>query len=277
MDDNYVRLEGGLLDEKEALDENLASHTKAMRKLKTVAMVTVFLFGVEMASDFPASTIEILTDSSHLTQDMVGFVISMVALHISMRPACSQQTFGWQRVEIVGAIASILFLMSMTLWLVVQATKKYFGSNHEDDVKELLLTSLRGVLFNLIQMTILYQWGSKKQDREEHGYGERSESKKERRNIILDATYLYVLGDMLMSIGVLISSLIIYYNENLLIAEPICTYVFAILVGFVVYPTLADCMMVLLEGVPVNFDRSKFFDDVRKVEGVTGVSKFHIW
>ena len=54
------------------------------------------------------------------------------------------------------------------------------------------------------------------------------------RNINVDAAYLHVLGDMLMSVGVIIAATIIYFKEDWKVADPICTYLFSVIVCFTV-------------------------------------------
>lgn len=42
------------------------------------------------------------------------------------------------------------------------------------------------------------------------------------------------MGDMIMSIGVCIAAAVIYYEPTWTIADPICTYVFSIIVCYTV-------------------------------------------
>ena len=69
-----------------------------------------------------ANSIAIFTDTAHLASDMVGFMMSMVAMKMSMRPASKELTFGWHRAEIIGTMVSIIFLLTLTIWLVFEAT-----------------------------------------------------------------------------------------------------------------------------------------------------------
>jgi len=69
-----------------------------------------------------ANSIAIFTDTAHLASDMVGFMMSMVAMKMSMRPASKELTFGWHRAEIIGTMISIIFLLTLTIWLVFEAT-----------------------------------------------------------------------------------------------------------------------------------------------------------
>jgi len=53
---------------------------------------------------------------------MIGFVISMAAMKISMRESSKSYTFGWQRAEIIGTLLSIIFMLTLTIWLLFEAT-----------------------------------------------------------------------------------------------------------------------------------------------------------
>ena len=57
-------------------------------------------------------------------------------------------------------------------------------------------------------------------------------------NLNLSAAYLHIMGDMIMSIGVIIASIIIYFDENLWMADPICTFVFSIIVFVTTVPII---------------------------------------
>ena len=68
-----------------------------------------------------ANSIAIFTDTAHLASDMIGFMMSIVALKISQRPASKELTFGWHRAEIIGTLMSVIFLLTLTIWLVFEA------------------------------------------------------------------------------------------------------------------------------------------------------------
>jgi zinc transporter 2 len=55
---------------------------------------------------------------------MIGFGMSIIALKMSMRPASKELTFGWHRAEIIGTMISVIFLFTLTIWLVVEAMQR---------------------------------------------------------------------------------------------------------------------------------------------------------
>jgi len=77
-----------------------------------------------MIGGYLANSIAIYTDSAHLASDMIGFAISMLALKMAMRPSSKDLTFGWHRAEILGTLISIVFLLTLTIWLVFEATDR---------------------------------------------------------------------------------------------------------------------------------------------------------
>ena len=47
---------------------------------------------------------------------------------------------------------------------------------------------------------------------------------------------------MIMSIGVVIAAIVIYFYPNMTIADPICTFIFSIIVIITVQPIVKNCI-----------------------------------
>lgn len=86
-----------------------------------------------------------------------------------------------------------------------------------------------------------------------------------------------MLGDLVMSIGVIISSVIIYFHPTWTIADPLCTYLFSIIVCVTTLPTIKVCMTVLIESAPMYIDPDQVKSQMQKIEGVDEVHEFHLW
>jgi cation diffusion facilitator family transporter len=98
-----------------------------------------------------------------------------------------------------------------------------------------------------------------------------------RRHINVDAAFLHALGDMIMSIGVCVAATIIYFQPTWVIADPICTFVFSVIVCFTVTPIVKNCINVLMEGAPSEIDSDDLIADIRAVQGVVDLHNFHLW
>lgn len=96
--------------------------------------------------------------------------------------------------------------------------------------------------------------------------------------------YLFLKGDILQSIGVLIAAIFIYcfggdngqYNYWHL-ADPICTFIFSIIVVFTTVSVCRDCVRVLMEGTPVEIEIEKFKKQLLSIKHVIEIHDLHIW
>jgi len=100
--------------------------------------------------------------------------------------------------------------------------------------------------------------------------------KKIERNINVESAMLHVLGDLLMSVGVIIAAIIIYFTDWQM-ADPLCTYLFSVIVCVTVFPTLKNCMTVLMEVAPADVDVEKIKEDIKKCPNVIALHEFHLW
>ncbi len=85
------------------------------------------------------------------------------------------------------------------------------------------------------------------------------------------------MGDLLNSVGVIIASLIIYFYEEATIADPICTYIFSVIVVYQSLPIIKECLHVLMEGSPMDYDIEKVEKAFKNIQGVREVHDVHIW
>ena len=93
---------------------------------------------------------------------------------------------------------------------------------------------------------------------------------------------LHVLGDAIMSVGIIIASIIIYIWEDLWWFDPLCTYLFAVIVAVTTIPTTKRCLLVLMEGAPTNFDAAQLKKDILGLNTaqenyIKDVHDLHVW
>lgn len=127
-----------------------------MEKLKLVTFVSIFFIIAQCIGGYLSNSIAIYTDSAHLATDLIGFAMSITAIKMSQQPSCKKYTYGWHRAEIIGTMMSVVFLITITMWLFFEATNRLLVES-EVKGKQMLITAILGLIFNLIQMKILHQ------------------------------------------------------------------------------------------------------------------------
>jgi len=291
MDTNEMK-KNLLEDTDEAYKEHRVQMEKANYKViskltKISIFCTVFMI-IELIGGYVANSLAIMTDAAHLLSDLSGFIISIVSLYIATRPANFELTYGYHRAEVVGALASILIIWVLTVWLVKEAIQRLIEPSEINSVV-MLCISIMGLIFNIIMGKILasedlpnaFEDAGEKKALPKEGDVEMNAKPDEQQSAVLRATIIHILGDMIQSIGVIIAAAIIYFfqdsNPGIVIVDPICTFVFCIIVLCTTIPITKDCLNVLMEASPKEIDIKALTEELARVVGVVDIHDVHIW
>merc|ERR1712051_37830 len=126
-----------------------------MKKLCIAVMVSMVFIVAELVGGWWAGSIAIMADAAHLSSDIVGFGISIIALRLGQKGPSDHLTYGWNRAEIIGTMVSVSTIWIMTVWLLIEATMRFFEPPQVMGDKMLLIAVI-SLVFNLIQMKILH-------------------------------------------------------------------------------------------------------------------------
>lgn len=96
-------------------------------------------------------------------------------------------------------------------------------------------------------------------------------------NLNIRAAFIHVIGDFVQSLGVLIAALVVYIWPEYQIVDPICTFVFAIIVLLTTIGILRDATNVLMEGIPNGINFIEVRERLQKMPGVIRVHNLRIW
>jgi cation diffusion facilitator family transporter len=86
-----------------------------------------------------------------------------------------------------------------------------------------------------------------------------------KKSMNLRAALINVLGDLVQNLGVAISGVVIYLYPNLQIFDPICTFLFSLIVLIVTIPIMIDCIKILMEGTPDEINTNSLIEELIKV------------
>ncbi|CAD5125838.1 DgyrCDS14038 [Dimorphilus gyrociliatus] len=248
-----------------------------------------------------------MSDALHLGSDLAGFLVSLFALWLAKRPPSATLTYGYYRAEVVGALISVLIIWLITGILIYEGVQRIINRNYELKPLWMLITAIVGVIFNLVMGTVLHCGIERCKIPHGHSHGSDTEviiendvlssnnnnhdnnnsenenqepiivENSKKKNINVNAALIHVIGDFVQSCGVLIASIIILLRPEYKIADPICTFIFSIIVLFTTITVLKDIIVVFMEGSP-NRNRIILMErDLRSNSSVLSVHDLHIW
>ncbi len=217
--------------------------------------LTLAFLIAEVIGGILTNSLALLSDAAHMATDVIALAISLVAVRLSRKPADAKRTYGYARMEAIGAMVNGLLLFAVAFYVLWEAAHRFSEPPEVASIGMMVIASL-GLLVNLIAMRLL-----------KAGSGE---------SLNLKCAYLEVWADMLGSLGVIIAAVLIMVT-GWRVVDPIV----AVLIGLWVLPRtwtlLREAGQVLMQGVPTGLDIEIVRRALTEQPGVAQVHDLHIW
>lgn len=217
--------------------------------------LTLAFLIAEVIGGILTNSLALLSDAAHMATDVIALAISLVAVRLSRKPADAKRTYGYARMEAIGAMVNGLLLFAVAFYVLWEAAHRFSEPPEVASIGMMVIASL-GLLVNLIAMRLL-----------KAGSGE---------SLNLKGAYLEVWADMLGSLGVIIAAVLIMVT-GWRVVDPIV----AVLIGLWVLPRtwtlLREAGQVLMQGAPTGLDIEIVRRALTEQPGVAQVHDLHIW
>jgi len=135
---------------------------RSLKKIKLAAFLCLLFMVGEFVAGWLSNSVAVYSDALHMLSDLTGFLINIFGLRLSLRPPSDMWTFGYERVEIIAAIASICLILLLTVGLCYEASQRIVHPP-EVDGRIMIIVACVGISTNIILSCILSQDG--------HGHG----------------------------------------------------------------------------------------------------------
>ncbi len=98
----------------------------AVRRRLTVALVaTVFVALLEFAGGAASRSLALTSDAVHVCTDVLALALALVATIGAARPPDRRRTFGYGRIEVLGALVNGTLLLVATIAIVYEAARRF--------------------------------------------------------------------------------------------------------------------------------------------------------
>jgi len=216
-----------------------------------LALVAMLAEGI---GGWVAHSLALLSDAGHMLADAAAIALSLFAVRIGARPADARRTYGYYRLEILAALLNGAVLIAIAVGIAIEAWQRLMHP-HPVNVRVVVLLALFGIALNAAGMWLTHARDS---------------------SMNLRSTFLHLFGDLLNSVGVLASALIIAWTGRPE-ADPLISFLIA---GTIVWSAVRLCreaVDILLEGFPAHLDFSEVNEALGEVPGVAAVHDLHVW
>ena len=226
----------------------------ARRGLVFALGVTALVAALEFWGGARSHSLALTSDAVHVCMDLFALGVALVAAIGAARPADPRRTYGYGRIEVLGALVNGTLLLVATVVIVYEAVRR-LGTPTEPHALTMTIVAAVGLTLNVCVGLVLHR---------------------ESRDLNVRAALFHVVGDALGAIAVVIGGIVIGLTGAAWIDPALSLFVAAIIVAGVVR-LMRDATNVLLESVPSDVDAGALVTHLERIGGVSGVHDLHVW
>jgi cobalt-zinc-cadmium efflux system protein len=228
------------------------------RRLSIALVVIGVFFVVEAVAAFWTNSLALFSDAGHMLTDVVGLGMALAAIQLANRfergPG-SGHTFGLYRLEILAAFVNAILLFGVAIWVLVEAARRL---GREPEVLEgpLLVVAVLGLVANLVALALLHR-----------GSGE---------SLNVRGAYLEVLADLIGSVGVIISAVLLL-TFGWAWVDPLIGAAIGVWILPRTWRLGRSAVRVLLQAAPEHVAVDRLHTELSQIDGVSDVHDLHVW
>lgn len=237
-------------------DHHVAADNGQMRKILWTAIILNLLFvGVEAGVGLWQNSLSLLSDAGHNLSDVFSLALVVVGLHLVKVHSNERYTYGYKKSTILISLANAILLLVAVGVIIAESVHKLRNPAAIDGAV-ISWTAGVGILINGLT-TLLLMRGQK-------------------GDLNIRGAFLHMAADTLVSIGVVVSGIIISHTGWFII-DPIIGIVIAVVILISTWELLRDSMRLALDGVPEGIEVEEVMQAMRDTAHVTDVHHLHVW
>jgi cobalt-zinc-cadmium efflux system protein len=221
--------------------------------------ITVILNGIITIGQFVggivSGSLALISDALHNLSDVISVILAYLAHRIGMKPQTLQSTFGYKRAEILAAFINAITLIAVSVYLLVEAGKRFIHPKEVDYLWMLGLGFL-GFAANSLSVVILHH------NKEE--------------NLNIRAAYLHLIGDALTSVAVIIGAVFIWLFDVYWI-DPLVTVLISVYIFVHTFKILKESVGILMQFAPAAIDQQEVIIVLQEIDQISSVHHIHLW
>lgn len=217
--------------------------------LNMLFVVVEFAFGVWQES------MGLISDAGHNLSDVVSLVLVLVAVKLSQAAYTDKYTYGYKKSTILVSLLNAAILLVAVGVIVWESIERLVDPRPIDGGVVTWVAGL-GIVINAFTAWLFM--------------------KDRKGDLNIRGAYLHMVADTLVSVGVLVSGIIISYTGWYAI-DPIIGITVAVVIFFSTWSLLRASVRLSLDGVPEDVDLGEVEREILSTEGVEAMHHLHVW
>ena len=219
-----------------------------------IALNLLFV-GVEALVGLTQNSLSLLSDAGHNLNDVFSLVLVLIAFHLAKVRSGAHYTYGLKKSTVLISLVNAVLLLVAIGGIVIESIHKF---SEPADVNGMAVTWTAGVGILINGLTVVLLMRGLKSD------------------INVRGAFLHMVADTLVSVGVVISGIIITWT-GWNVVDPIVSLIIAFIILLSTWSLLSSSLRLIVDGTPEGIEPDEIQQLLANEEHVNEVHHLHIW
>jgi cobalt-zinc-cadmium efflux system protein len=197
----------------------------------------------------------LMADGLHNFTDVIGLIIAWLGFFLAGKKSNRKFTFGLKNATILASFINAVTVFIGVVYIIIEACHAFF-SKTEILANEVMLVAGIGILINGITAALFFA-GSKE-------------------DLNIKGAFLHLLFDAVVSLGVVISGLIIMITGFSLV-DSITSFIIAAIIVVTTWSFFMESIKLIFNGVPSGILIEEIEKALLQIEGINSFHDLHVW
>ena len=219
-------------------------------------IVLNFIYVVlQIIAGLKINSLSLLSDAGHNFLDVSGLALSMLAFRLTKSKATKNYTYGYKKSSILISLLNTIILLVSIGAIGYESIGRF---QHPELIPGEIVAGIAviGIFINGISAFLFFR--------------------EKEKDINIKSAFLHLFSDALISIGLVVGGLLMFYT-HLYWIDPLISIVICLVIVWSTWNLLRSSLHLSLDGVPAEVDLELIIQAVQGVEGVESIHHVHVW
>lgn len=218
-------------------------------------LLNLIFVAIEAAVGFTHHSLGLLSDAGHNLGDVFSLILALIAFRLAKVRSNRKYTYGYKKSTVLISLTNALILFVAVGMILLESLRKLQHPAPVDGIA-VTWTAAVGILINGATAWMLM--------------------KGQKGDLNVRGAFLHMLSDTLVSVGVVISGIIIHFS-GLTVIDPIIGIAISLIILWSTWHLFRESLKLSLDGVPDSIDREQVREALLASPHVQDVHHLHIW
>lgn len=235
------------------------SHLAVLTNVNSAFVVGILLNSlfvvIEAVIGFSIHSLSLLSDAGHNLADVGSLGLSLLAFRLLKVKANNKYTYGYRKTTIVAALFNAMILLISIAIIGYEAIQR-FSNPPALPGKTIAIVAGIGIFINFITAVLFL--------------------KNKEHDLNIKSAYLHMMADALVSAGIMVGGIIIYYTGQYWI-DPVVSIIIVLVILWSTWGLLKESLALTLDAVPKDIDIAAIKNKAEKIVGIKDLHHIHVW